>query len=222
MLYASAVALVQQNAIAAKKTRMPSYYRRCFRVQIVTKAGTSGNVRRFVVTALLGVLLLPVRAALAQPAADELYAQALRAFNPGLDGRTSLAFADRVIAEADAQGLDARLLVALIAVESSWHPQAVSSAGAIGLGQLMPSTAAGLGVDPQDAQENIHAVAIHLRSLLNRYSRFDVQTRYELTLSAYNAGAGAVEKYGGAPPYAETRNYVRSVISLWRRLAGLG
>jgi len=179
-------------------------------------------VRRFVVAALLGVLLLPVRAALAQPPVDELYAQALRAFNPALDGRTSLAFADRVIAEADSQGLDARLLVALIAVESRWHPQAVSSAGAIGLGQLMPSTAEGLGVDPQDAQENIHAVAIHLRSLLNRYSRFDVQTRYELTLSAYNAGAGAVEKYGGVPPYPETRNYVRSVISLWRRLAGLG
>jgi len=134
---------------------------------------------------------------------------------------TSREFAGRVIAEADAQGLDARLLVALIAIESSWHPQAVSSAGAIGLGQLMPSTAAGLGVDPRDAQENIHAVALHLRSLLYRYNRYDVQTRYELTLGAYNAGAGAVEKYGGVPPYTETRNYVRSVISLWRRLAGV-
>ncbi|MFN2528892.1 MAG: lytic transglycosylase domain-containing protein [Candidatus Baltobacteraceae bacterium] len=165
-------------------------------------------------------LLLGATRALAPPHADELYAQALRAFNPALDGRTSLVFADRVISEADSQGLDARLLVALIAVESSWHPQAVSSAGALGLGQLMPSTAAGLSVDPHDAQQNIRAVAIHLRSLLDRYSRYDIQTRYELTLSAYNAGAGAVEKYGGVPPYAQTRNYVRSVISLWRRLAG--
>jgi soluble lytic murein transglycosylase-like protein len=112
--------------------------------------------------------------------------------------------------------------VALIAVESRWRPAALSSAGAIGLGQLMPSTAASLGVDPQDALQNIHAVALHLRALLNRYSRYEPQTRYVLTLSAYNAGAGAVERYGGVPPYAETRNYVRDVISLWRQLAGLG
>lgn len=168
------------------------------------------------------VLLLATEPALAQPTPATLYAAALRAFNPALDTQTSVAYAGRVIAEADAQGLDARLLVALIAVESRWRPQAVSSAGAIGLGQLMPSTAAGLGVDPQDPQQNIHAVAVHLRSLLDRYAGYDRQTRYVLTLSAYNTGAGAVEKYRGIPPFAETRNYVREVISLWRRLAGFG
>ena len=176
----------------------------------------------FRIAGVLLVLLFARENAFAQPAAGTLYAAALRAFNPGLDPQTSLVYAQRVIAEADAQGLDARLLVALIAVESRWRPQAVSSAGAIGLGQLMPSTAAGLGVDPQDARENIHAVALHLRALLDRYGRYDPQTRYVLSLSAYNAGAGAVAKYGGVPPYAETRTYVREVISLWRRLAGLG
>lgn len=159
--------------------------------------------------------------ALAQPPADALYAQALRAFNPALSLQDALGLADRLIIEADAAGLDARLLVALIAVESSWHPAAVSPVGAVGLGQLMPSTAAALGVDPHDAEQNIHAVAVHVRRLLNRYGAYDVCTRYVLTLSAYNAGIGAVEKYGGEPPYAETRSYVRSVILLWRQLAGI-
>ena len=148
------------------------------------------------------------------------YSAALREFNPSLDLRTSNALALRLIAEADARALDARLLVALIAVESRWRPRAVSSAGAIGLGQLMPATAASLGVDPADPQENIHAVAAHLRALLNRYARYDAQTQYVLTISAYNAGSGAIEKYGGIPPYPETQRYVRAVIALWRRLAG--
>ncbi len=116
--------------------------------------------------------------------------------------------------------MDARLLVALIAVESNWHPEAISNAGAIGLGQLMPATASGLGVDPSDPQENIHGVALHLRTLLNRYATYDARTQFEFALGAYNAGSGAVEKYGGIPPYPETQRYVRAVILLWRRLSG--
>ncbi|MGA7570388.1 MAG: transglycosylase SLT domain-containing protein, partial [Candidatus Aquilonibacter sp.] len=74
-----------------------------------------------------------------------LYAHALQLFNPSLTGDRATLLARTTIHEADAQGLDARLLVALIATESSWHDDAISNAGARGLGQLMPRTAAGLG-----------------------------------------------------------------------------
>ncbi|MGB6987072.1 MAG: transglycosylase SLT domain-containing protein [Candidatus Aquilonibacter sp.] len=151
-----------------------------------------------------------------------LYAHALQLFNPALSDERASLLARTTIHEADAQGLDARLLVALIAVESSWHDNAVSSAGARGLGQLMPATAAGLGVDPNDPLENIHGVAVHLRGLLARYANLDRDDCYIDALAAYNAGAGAVDRYGGVPPYPETRAYVRAVIGLWRRLAGGG
>lgn len=162
---------------------------------------------------LLTVVLLPSTGASAETSAA-VYARALHAFNPELDDRTSFALAGRLIAEADAQALDARLLVALIAIESDWHPGAISAAGAIGLGQLMPGTAANLGVDPTDPLANIHGIAVHLRGLLDRYGS------YTLALAAYNAGGGAVDRYGGVPPYRETRRYVRAVILLWRRLSG--
>ncbi|MEA2720651.1 MAG: hypothetical protein QOJ39_2515 [Candidatus Eremiobacteraeota bacterium] len=149
------------------------------------------------------------------------YAAALRAFHPALDDSRATALAARVVAEADAARVDARLVVALVAVESSWEPAAVSPAGARGLGQLMPATAAGLGVDPDDPAANLHGTVVHLAGLLNRYARFPAQDRYERAIAAYNAGAGAVDRYGGVPPYAETRLEVRRVIALWRRLCGV-
>jgi soluble lytic murein transglycosylase-like protein len=149
-----------------------------------------------------------------------LYAHALQLFNPSLDRARAMQLANTTIREADAQGLDARLLVALIAVESSWQTRAVSPAGARGLGQLMPGTARDLGVDPDDPLQNIHGVAVHLRGLLTRYAALGRSERYIDALAAYNAGAGAVDRYGGVPPYSETRAYVRRVVSLWARLAG--
>lgn len=151
-----------------------------------------------------------------------LYAHALQLFNPSLGGDRALLLARTTIREADAQRLDARLLVAIIATESSWRADAISSAGARGLGQLMPATAAGLGVDPDDPLANIHGVAVHMRALLDRYASLDRNERYVDALAAYNAGAGAVERYGGVPPYPQTRAYVRRVMALWRRLAGAG
>ncbi len=150
-----------------------------------------------------------------------VYASALRAFDRGLDAGQALRLAWRVVAEADAAGLDARLVVALVAVESSWNPHARSPAGARGLGQLMPATAAGLGVDPDDPAANLHGTVIHLAGLLARYQRFPGRQRYPRALAAYNAGAGAVERYGGIPPYGETQLYVRRVIALWNRLSGV-
>lgn len=148
-----------------------------------------------------------------------LYARALESFNPALHGEAAATLAQTTLAEADAQRLDARLLVALIAVESAWRPAAVSSAGALGLGQLMPATAAGLGVDPEDPQANIHGAALHLRGLLARYADRG-EAGYVDAIAAYNAGAGAVDRYDGPPPYRETQAYVARVMALWRRLCG--
>ncbi|HEX3551558.1 MAG TPA: lytic transglycosylase domain-containing protein [Candidatus Elarobacter sp.] len=148
------------------------------------------------------------------------YAAALRAFDPGLGDLEAARLAQRVIAEADARRVDARLVVALVAVESSWRTRAVSRAGARGLGQLMPSTAAALGVDPDDPDANLHGSVRYLAALLARYAALPPADRYARAIAAYNAGAAAVDRYGGVPPYAETRSEVRRVLALWRRLSG--
>ena len=106
-------------------------------------------------------------------------------------------------AAAAANDLDPDFLTAVARTESALDARAVSSAGAIGLMQLMPATARGLGVDPWNPTQNIMGGARHLRALLDRFDG-----RIDLALAAYNAGSGAVTRYGGVPPYAETRTYV--------------
>jgi soluble lytic murein transglycosylase-like protein len=108
---------------------------------------------------------------------------------------------------AEKHAVDPNLVRAVIKVESAWKPKARSHKGAMGLMQLMPATAREYGVrNAYDPAENINAGVKHLRSLLDR---FDVR----LAVAAYNAGAGAVQRYGGVPPYRETRDYVRKVLS---------
>lgn len=99
--------------------------------------------------------------------------------------------------------LSADFLTAVIRQESGFNPRAVSPRGAIGLMQLMPATAAELGVDPFDPAANIFGGAAYLRRQLDRFDG-----RIDLALAAYNAGAGAVNRHGGVPPYAETQAYV--------------
>jgi hypothetical protein len=109
-------------------------------------------------------------------------------------------------------GIPESLVAAVIAVESEFNPHAISRRGALGLMQLMPRTAAVLGVrDAFDPRENVDAGARHLRDLLNRFA--DVP----LALAAYNAGAQAVIDHGGIPPYPETRAFVARVMSRLER-----
>ena len=120
-------------------------------------------------------------------------------------------YADIIREHAGRHGLSADLVSAVIQVESAFNPRALSPKGAMGLMQLMPSTATEYGVlHPFDPDENIGAGVAYLRRLMDRYDG-----RVELALAAYNAGPGAVDKYGETvPPYQETRNYVRKIKSV--------
>lgn len=104
---------------------------------------------------------------------------------------------------------------AVAMAESAYKVNAVSPKGAIGLMQLMPGTAAALEADPRDPKQNAEAGAMYLRELLFRYDYDPVKA-----LAAYNAGPGAVDKYKGVPPYAETRSYVNRVIRNYKKLGG--
>jgi soluble lytic murein transglycosylase-like protein len=105
------------------------------------------------------------------------------------------------------------LVLSVAKVESGLRQDAISRKGAKGLMQLMPQTALGLGVDAGKPEQNALGGAAYLRSLLERYSNNAV-----LALAAYNAGPGAVQKYGGVPPYAETQLYIERVLREYSRL----
>ena len=123
---------------------------------------------------------------------------------------------DALIREsARAAGIPPALVKAVIHAESAFDPEAVSKAGAMGLMQLMPGTARELGVlKPFRAEENVRGGTRYLRRLHDRYRS------WAYTLAAYNAGPTAVDRHGGIPPYAETQQYVRRVLSYYRRYDG--
>ena len=109
-------------------------------------------------------------------------------------------------AAARRHGVPEDLFLRLVTQESAWNPNAVSHAGAIGLAQLMPGTAALLGVNPRDPWQNLEGGA---RYLAEQYRTFGT---WRLALAAYNAGPQAVERYDGIPPFDETQNYVRVIL----------
>jgi soluble lytic murein transglycosylase-like protein len=116
--------------------------------------------------------------------------------------------ASQITSAATSAGVDPNLALAVAQQESGLNQNAVSPTGAIGVFQLMPATAAGLGVDPTDLTQNIQGGINYLAQMLKQFGG-----NVSLALAAYNAGPGAVNKYNGVPPYTETQNYVQSILS---------
>ena len=120
----------------------------------------------------------------------------------------STPYGEIIAAVSQTHGVDPMLVRALIQVESNYEPKAKSPKGAMGLMQLMPSTAREYKVrNPFDPKANIEAGIKHLKGLIDRFG-------VEMALAAYNAGEGAVKRFNGIPPYRETRNYVSRILSL--------
>lgn len=152
------------------------------------------------------------------PAAEAGYATVLRTINPHLQVGQSLAYARSLLASSERTKLDPNLIMALVTVESSWRSTAVSYKGARGLGQLMPTTAHKLGVNPRDPAQNLRGASMYLRSLINRFASRGVNGLRD-AIGAYNAGPLAVEQYKGIPPFHETQRYVKKVIAQWHALS---
>jgi soluble lytic murein transglycosylase-like protein len=159
----------------------------------------------------------PAAAAETSPDATR-YATVLRTINPQLQVHQSLAYARSLLADSERTGLDPNLIMALVTVESSWRPTAISVHGARGLGQLMPQTAAKLGVNSRDPAQNLRGASAYLRSLIDRFAGRGVNAMRD-AIGAYNAGPLAVEHYRGLPPFHETQRYVSKVISQWHKLS---
>lgn len=151
----------------------------------------------------------------------QAYARTVLYYNPYLTEQQVDTIVRSILQHSGRYGVDPRMVVAVIACESTFNVRARSHAGAQGLGQLMPGTAYTLGVtNAYEPSQNIEGTVLYLKQQMNRWRHLPFQKRMEFTLAAYNAGPGAVQKYGGIPPYAETQNYVRKVIYVWRQLCG--
>lgn len=139
--------------------------------------------------------------------------------NPRIAPMDALRLSDAAVRAAQRYGLPPEFLAAALLQESAFDPQAMSSAGAVGIAQFEPSTAEGIGVDPFDPFDAIDGAAQllsgYVRAYEGRYSN-----PYAAALAAYNAGPGAVERYGGVPPYAETREYINDIVDRWAKIAG--
>jgi hypothetical protein len=147
----------------------------------------------------------------------------VRGINPSLAPEIADAIVRWTVYYAAVNGVDHRLMFAVMRYESSFDPRCVSHAGAMGLTQLMPFNVETLKVrDPFDIAENIRGGTEHLAEFLRRYADKGNYERTVLALACYNAGPNAVKKYGGVPPYRETQDYVRKVPKLFADLVKQG
>ncbi|MGH9664388.1 MAG: lytic transglycosylase domain-containing protein, partial [Bryobacteraceae bacterium] len=140
------------------------------------------------------------------------YVAAPVAATPPAAPKTTPSPQEMVVEAARRAVLPARFVRSVAAVESGFKAGAVSPKGAIGIMQLMPATAAAHGADPHDPRQNVDAGAMYLRELLLKYNGDVVKA-----LAAYNAGPGAVNRYGGLPPFPETQAYVQRVLNLYQK-----
>jgi soluble lytic murein transglycosylase-like protein len=145
-------------------------------------------------------------------------ARAILRTNPRLTQAAALRFAGATVDAANAHGLPADFLAATLLQESAYAPGALSSAGAIGIAQFMPETAAGAGVDPYDPFASIEGAAALLGGYATAYGGRYADP-YTAALAAYNAGPLAVAHYRGVPPYPETQQYIALIFDRWARIA---
>jgi soluble lytic murein transglycosylase-like protein len=138
--------------------------------------------------------------------------------NPRLSAVDALLLADRTLRAAAVNGIDPGFLAATLLQESAYNPDALSWAGAAGIGQFMVGTADGYGIDPFDPEAAIDATARLLGDYVTRYRALGAADPFALALAAYNAGPAAVEHYGGIPPYAETIEYISDIRERWSRI----
>jgi len=147
-----------------------------------------------------------------------VYKRTIKQFNPRLDEARVTQIAELILRYSLQHNVDPRLVVAVIAAESNFRLDATSPKGAMGLGQLMPSTAAGMGVsNAYDPEQNLQAAIRLISSHLKKFGNY--RDGFYRALAAYNAGSGAVRKYGGVPPFRETINYIWKIYWLYRQLA---
>jgi len=138
--------------------------------------------------------------------------------NPRLSAVDALLFAEATVSAAKRAGIDPGFLAATLLQESAYDPAAISSAGAIGIGQFMIGTADEWGIDPFDPPAAIDATARVLAQYVRVYRARGGGDPYALALAAYNAGPAAVDSYGGVPPYEETREYIADIVERWSRI----
>ncbi len=131
---------------------------------------------------------------------------------PAAPPERALSIGEMIERSARKYGLPPAFVRAVVAAESNYRPDAISPKGAIGLMQLMPSTAKLYGADPKVAEQNVDAGTRYLRELLLKYDSHAYRA-----LAAYNAGPGTVDRYHGVPPYRETQNYILSVLRHWKQ-----
>lgn len=167
------------------------------------------------VDALKGAVLIRDGPSLSQP--ELAITRAILRTNPRLVQADALLFAGATVSAARANSLPPEFLAAALLQESAYDPQALSSAGALGIAQFMPETAAEAGVDPYDPFASIDGAAALLGGYAAAY-RDRYPDAYSAALAAYNAGPLAVAEYRGVPPYAETREYVALIFDRWARI----
>jgi len=140
--------------------------------------------------------------------------------NPRMGAADALLLATDVVATAESNGLQPQFLAATLLQESAFDPAAVSAAGAVGIAQFTVPTAQEYGVDPWEPRSAIAGAARVLAAYAYDYRAREDDDPLALALAAYNAGPAAVAKYGGVPPYAETREYIVDVRDRWSRMVG--
>lgn len=141
--------------------------------------------------------------------------------NTKLTAKVRQYIAAEIIRVAHKHGVRWEFFAALVTAESNFNPYVTSNKGAAGLSQLMPGTAAEVGVPVNrryDIRLNLEGGMAYLRRQLNRYTHLDASTQFQLTLASYNAGPGAVQRHGGVPPYRETIQYIERISGYYRDL----